>query len=334
MKTRWLFTMQTAVIMPSRADLRFLWVQTRPIRWKPNLYLMGCESMNSFYQLNVTEKEIPFVVFYDNGNSVVPSHWHKEIELIYSIQGNTQMMINDRMFEIGEGEIGIAIGGDIHFYPCADNHRRMVVMFDLSIFEDPRWYEKNKSEVKKRLENLVRVSPQWKEEQKNKVVGIVKELEKLKDSTEFGRTLAIKARIYDLVLIMCNELPKNSSQFRIFSNINQTKMLSNLEKSISFVEQNYSRKIKLEDAAEALNFAPSYFARFFKRYTNITFLSYLNAFRINRAQWALINENKSITEIAEESGFGSVKTFNRIFKNTTNMSPSEYRKSIFENYEV
>ncbi len=290
--------------------------------------------MNSFYQLNVTEKEIPFVVFYDNGNSVVPSHWHKEIELIYSIQGNTQMMINDRMFEIGEGEIGIAIGGDIHFYPCADNHRRMVVMFDLSIFEDPRWYEKNKSEVKKRLENLVRVSPQWKEEQKNKVVGIVKELEKLKDSTEFGRTLAIKARIYDLVLIMCNELPKNSSQFRIFSNINQTKMLSNLEKSISFVEQNYSRKIKLEDAAEALNFAPSYFARFFKRYTNITFLSYLNAFRINRAQWALINENKSITEIAEESGFGSVKTFNRIFKNTTNMSPSEYRKSIFENYEV
>lgn len=46
--------------------------------------------MNSFYQLNVTEKDIPFVLFYDNGNSVVPSHWHKEIEIIYSLQGNTQ----------------------------------------------------------------------------------------------------------------------------------------------------------------------------------------------------------------------------------------------------
>ena len=290
--------------------------------------------MNSFYQLNVTEKEIPFVVFYDNGNSVVPSHWHKEIELIYSIQGSTQMMINDRMFEIGEGEIGVAIDGDIHFYPCAHNHRRMVIMFDLSIFQDPRSHEKNRSEIKKRLENMVRVSHLWKEDQKNRVIEIIKKLEKLKDSTEFGRTLAIKARIFDLVLIMCNELPKNSSQFRMLTKINQTKMLSNLEKAILFVEQNYFRKIKLEDAAEALNFAPSYFARFFKRYTNITFLSYLNTFRINRAQWALINENKSITEIAEEAGFGSVKTFNRIFKSTTGMSPSEYRKSIFENYEV
>ena len=59
-------------------------------------------------------------------------------------------------------------------------------------------------------------------------------------------------------------------------------------------------------------------------------MSYLN----NKAQWALINENKSITEISDEVGFGSVKTFNRLFKSTTGMSPSEYRKSIFENNEA
>lgn len=78
--------------------------------------------MNSFYQLNVTEKDIPFVLFYDNGNSVVPSHWHKEIEIIYSLQGSTQMMINDRIFEVREGDVGIAIGGDVHFYLCSQNH--------------------------------------------------------------------------------------------------------------------------------------------------------------------------------------------------------------------
>lgn len=66
------------------------------------------QHMNSFYQLNVTEKDIPFVLFYDNGNSVVPSHWHKEIEIIYSLQGSTQMMINDRIFVVREGDVGIA----------------------------------------------------------------------------------------------------------------------------------------------------------------------------------------------------------------------------------
>lgn len=117
----------------------------------------------------------------------------------------------------------------------------------------------------------------------------------------------------------------------MFTNINQTKMLSNLEKTIAYVEQNYQRKLSLEEVALALNFAPSYFARFFKRFTNTTFLSYLNTYRINKAQWLLVNEDKSISEISEEVGFGSVKTFNRLFKATTNMSPSAYKRSLYEN---
>ena len=92
--------------------------------------------------------------------------------------------------------------------------------------------------------------------------------------------------------------------------------------------------LSTEHAAEKLNCTPRYFARFFKRVTNTTFLSYLNTYRINKAQWSLINENKGITEISEDVGFGSVKTFNRLFKATTGMSPSEYRKSIFENNET
>lgn len=120
----------------------------------------------------------------------------------------------------------------------------------------------------------------------------------------------------------------------MFTNINQTKMLSNLEKTIAYVEQNYQRKLSLEEVALALNFAPSYFARFSSVLRTPPFWSYLNTYRINKAQWALINENKSITEISDEVGFGSVKTFNRLFKSTTGMSPSEYRKSIFENNEA
>ncbi len=290
--------------------------------------------MNSFYQLNVTEKDIPFVLFYDNGNSVVPSHWHKEIEIIYSLQGSTQMLINDRIFEVREGDVGIAIGGDVHFYLCSQNHRRMVVMFDMDIFEDERSHGRNKAEIKKRLENMVRVSSRWRPETRKRVVDILRQLERLNAGSGFGRNLAIKARIYDLILVLCGEVPKSSAQFSMFTNINQTKMLSNLEKTIAYVEQNYQRKLSLEEVALALNFAPSYFARFFKRFTNTTFLSYLNTYRINKAQWALINENKSITEISDEVGFGSVKTFNRLFKSTTGMSPSEYRKSIFENNEA
>lgn len=287
--------------------------------------------MNSFYQLNVTEKEIPYVLFYDTGNSVVPSHWHKEVEIIYSLQGKTRMVINDRIFELDEGEIGIAVGGDIHFNLCSQSHRRAVIMFNLDMFEDFHSHGRNKSEIKKQLETMVRISAGWPVPLKEKVVSILEQLRALNDSDEFGRALAIRARMFDLILILCNELPKNQKQFGLFTNINQTKMIDNLEKVMTFVEKNYMHKIALEDAAESLSFAPSYFARFFKRFTNTTFLAYLNAYRINKAQWLLANENKSISEISDEVGFGSVKTLNRLFKATTNMSPSEYKRSISEN---
>lgn len=140
--------------------------------------------MNSFYQLNTTEEAIPYVLFYDNGNSVVPSHWHKEVELIYSLQGDTQMMINDRVFDLHEGDIGIAVGGDIHFNLCSQNHRRAVIMFNLDMFEDANSHGRIKSEIKKQLETMARISTGWPPKVRDKVVNIV---EKLRVLNETGR---------------------------------------------------------------------------------------------------------------------------------------------------
>ena len=107
-------------------------------------------------------------------------------------------------------------------------------------------------------------------------------------------------------------------------------MLANLEKAFLFVERNYSRPIDLEDAARELGFTPSYFARFFKRFTDVTFMAYLNEYRIGKVQQLLAQRNKNMTEIAEAAGFASIKTFNRVFKESTGLSPTQYQKSIFE----
>lgn len=160
----------------------------------------------------------------------------------------------------------------------------------------------------------------------------MEQLRALNEAEGFGRTWP-SGPDDRLILILCREVPKNSRQFSLFTNINQTKMIDNLEKTFAFVEQHYQEHVTLEDTAAALNFAPGYFARFFKRFTNTTFLAYLNTYRINKAQWLLVNEDKSISEISDEVGFGSVKTFNRLFKSTTSMSPSEYKKSLYENNE-
>ena len=47
-------------------------------------------------------------------------------------------------------------------------------------------------------------------------------------------------------------------------------------------------------------------------------------------QQLLAQRNKNMTEIAEAAGFASIKTFNRVFKESTGLSPTQYQKSIFE----
>jgi AraC-like DNA-binding protein len=52
----------------------------------------------------------------------------------------------------------------------------------------------------------------------------------------------------------------------------------------------------------------------------------LNEYRVKDAKILLCDTDADITTITYESGFNSVATFNRVFKDITNMSPSEYRK--------
>lgn len=286
--------------------------------------------MNSFMQLNTTEKDIPFQLFYDYGSSVVPNHWHKEIEIIYSIRGCTDVVINNTLYHIEQGGAAIINSGDIHYYHCTKDHERVVIIFNLDILEDEYSHSKYKSQIQKRMELVCRSSSEWNEKCRREFSDIIVRLTRLHDSKMLGRDLAIKARIFDLILLMCNRMPQMEKPFPASTNLNHIKVLENLKPIFDYVDENYMNDISLKDAAAEINFAISYFARFFKRNTGTTFISFLNQYRINRAQWFLLNEDCSITDIAFRVGFQSVKTFNRIFKSITGESPRQYKRSINE----
>lgn len=73
----------------------------------------------------------------------------------------------------------------------------------------------------------------------------------------------------------------------------------------------------------------SYACRCFKKYTGTNIVNFFLASKMNFALSLLQFSNKSITEISILSGFSSINYFNRIFKKTYGVSPSQYRKSTF-----
>ncbi len=99
-----------------------------------------------------------------------------------------------------------------------------------------------------------------------------------------------------------------------------------LKSVYGFIEQNFNRKIELDEVAELCNLSPAAFCRYFKKMTKLSFIEFLNNYRINNAKRLLMNA-KNVSEACYDSGFESLSYFNRTFKKVTGENPSTFQKN-------
>ncbi len=95
---------------------------------------------------------------------------------------------------------------------------------------------------------------------------------------------------------------------------------------LAHVEAHYGEKLSLQRLAKLAHMEPSYFGRLFRAATRLTPLEYVNRVRIQAAQRQLIASDKSITEIALETGFYDSAHFSRMFTRAVGKSPLKFRK--------
>lgn len=95
---------------------------------------------------------------------------------------------------------------------------------------------------------------------------------------------------------------------------------------IRYINQNYSRKITLEELTSRFYISKEHLCRKFKEHTNMTIVHYVNSVRVMNAQKLLHESKKSISEISMEAGFENITHFERVFKAMNGKTPSAYRK--------
>lgn len=98
-----------------------------------------------------------------------------------------------------------------------------------------------------------------------------------------------------------------------------------VDAAIEFIRTSYAKQIGLQETAEYLNISESHLCRLFKEYTQINFLQYISAWRINKAIELMGNPSLSIQAIALNCGFPNPGYFAKIFKKFMGISPSKYR---------
>lgn len=110
-----------------------------------------------------------------------------------------------------------------------------------------------------------------------------------------------------------------------FENFYNNKEQSRLKVVYTFIEKNFQRTITIEEMAQLTHLSKAAFCRYFKKMTRLTFIEFLNQYRIEQAK-RLLKGDKNVTETCYECGFESVSYFNRIFKKVVGENPLEFKK--------
>lgn len=90
------------------------------------------------------------------------------------------------------------------------------------------------------------------------------------------------------------------------------------------VNERYSEKISLEEAASVACMSPNYFCRYFKKATGSSFTEYVMRLRIDMAKKMLLSGKYPLKKIAYQVGFDNLSYFYRIFGRFTQLKPSEF----------
>jgi len=96
-------------------------------------------------------------------------------------------------------------------------------------------------------------------------------------------------------------------------------------KFLNYIEENYSRELLLKDIASELGYNQSYICQIFKENYNLTPMSFLYKYRIQKAAELLKESGDTLSQIAGKTGFKTVHHFNRTFSKYQGQPPGEYR---------
>lgn len=256
-------------------------------------------------------------------------HWHEEVEVTYVTKGAITVIIDGKALDVKEGHVVMSGSGSRHFKLQREDSDGITLNFSMDLLDGTEGAGEVRRAVTERLEANGKSTASWAEEDRRRAVDLIRELSTL-DPSYFGYELKVRSDIFQLLLLFADPdvNPPCAEEEPEVDEDPGKKVYDRLEKVFLYISENYNKDITLTTTAEFAGYVPTYFSRVFKDYTGMTFYDYLTSYRLSVAVRMLLSDDKrSMTEIAQESGFGSVKTFDRVFKSRMDVSPLKFRKS-------
>jgi xylan 1,4-beta-xylosidase len=273
--------------------------------------------MRHKYEFIELQENLPFKMFI-NSVDYIPFHWHKEIELIFVVQGSIELIVESQRYVLNERDFIVINSMNVHKIDKTDSENVLLTLqidLDLTNHFIPDLEKvifhcnSQDTEQQEAYDVIRRYLAQMAWELNKRVKGYRSDLVGI---------------LYLLIGHLFRSFPHEMKDAEMIMSNNHD--MERLSRIIQYIDENYMRKLSLNEMAEREHLNFYYFSHFFKDKIGLSFKKYLTLIRLDKAASQLIETDKSILDISFDCGFANNKAFNKSFKDKFGMTPTVYRQ--------
>lgn len=238
-------------------------------------------------------------------NNTYFAHFHTSLELVYITSGTMDATVSGVHTQVSAGELLVVPSYAVHRYETCDHSDTLVLIIPLDYISRMRGMRSDHTFESCALKTCTQVQ---------EIAGcmqVLSDRELTADSPVVrGYIQVISGLLLELIPLVETPAGRDAGQ---------------IQEILSYLHDNFRSPVGLSALSSRFGYSPSRFSHIFNENVGCSISQYINTLRCrNTAGLLLEHEGISVLDAALASGFESMRTFYRAFRQCFGVTPSQY----------
>lgn len=238
-------------------------------------------------------------------------HSHEEYEINYINTGQAVMKIEGHEVTIHQGQCVVIPPHKNHSFRVVSRTGCKLTQLEMSL------------EMKNQDEEFLRkdgkVQDYYIIKNCDEIAPLIERIARVfrKEETEHNEFL-MKISAIEMMIILNYYINQDETKYSF-------RVTSGLKQAVAWIQEHFDEAVNLEKVAENAGISSRYLRKYFSEVMGKTCIQYITELRMEKAKHLLWETNKSILDIAIETGYENAQYFSRVFRRSEGITPQKYR---------
>lgn len=248
-----------------------------------------------------------------------PAHWHPQYEIILPVEENYYALVEEKTYEIYPGDVLVIPAGMVHEIFAPPSGLRYIFMVDQEVILSTE----GMAAVQHFFYPCVHLRGDQDTDLLEEGLGLLREAIREDKNGQPLQDAAVCAWVRLFLILTGRSLFRENTGE---AGTRRSRVSDTFLDIYAYINEHCSEKLTLEEMASRSGYSKYHFSRIFRENAGMSFYEYYLRQRLLLCCRLLSDNTLPMTEVSGRCGFGSLATFNRVFKQHEGMTPTQYRQ--------